>query len=258
MSNGTTSFFGHVCVPLSCSYRHRRRELQNLSRDETQLLVIIEHGVHVLDPECVDGAIEDDPLLRLARVVDEAVVRQRAIGKDKATIVASDLDRHEVMRARHGGDGRDLAAHLSRERRGIERQVVRRRDRRCEHVELEPDARVRREDDARHVAGRQHELERRDAARVHEAARADQRQIAVHAKPAGAHVRAARHDDLRLRAECCGHRLAADRVVLRQRRVDLATESRERVQLGDHGRLQVVGRHVELRPRRLQLTEGEG
>lgn len=46
----------------------RLDDLYDLSAHETELLVVVEHGVHVLDPDRVHRTIEQDPL---------AVARQR-------------------------------------------------------------------------------------------------------------------------------------------------------------------------------------
>ena len=43
-------------------HAHGRRHLNDLAAHETQLLVVVQHRVHVLDPDGVDGAVEDDPL----------------------------------------------------------------------------------------------------------------------------------------------------------------------------------------------------
>lgn len=40
----------------------RRRKLDDLSGRETELLIVIQHRVHVLDPKCVHRAVEDQPL----------------------------------------------------------------------------------------------------------------------------------------------------------------------------------------------------
>lgn len=40
----------------------RRRELDDLSRREAELLVIVQYRVHVLDPKCVHRTVEDQPL----------------------------------------------------------------------------------------------------------------------------------------------------------------------------------------------------
>ena len=37
-------------------------ELDDLATHQTQLLVVIQHSVHVLNPHCVDGPVKDDPL----------------------------------------------------------------------------------------------------------------------------------------------------------------------------------------------------
>ena len=38
------------------------RQLDNFSRHETELLVVVKHGIHVLNPDGINGAIEDEPL----------------------------------------------------------------------------------------------------------------------------------------------------------------------------------------------------
>lgn len=40
---------------------HLRRHLNNFPTHQTQLLVVIQHCVHVLDPHCIDWTIEDQP-----------------------------------------------------------------------------------------------------------------------------------------------------------------------------------------------------
>ncbi len=40
----------------------RFRERNDLTRHETQLLRVVQHGVHVLNPESVDRAVEEQPL----------------------------------------------------------------------------------------------------------------------------------------------------------------------------------------------------
>ena len=53
---------------------HVRRHRDDLARDEAELLVVVEHRVHRLDPDGVDGAVEDDPLPiglpKLAKLLD--------------------------------------------------------------------------------------------------------------------------------------------------------------------------------------------
>ena len=62
-------------------HRHRRAHLNDLARDEAQLLVIVQHGVHVLDPDGVHGAVEHEPLLvqRLLLGQIAHVTREHAI-----------------------------------------------------------------------------------------------------------------------------------------------------------------------------------
>ena len=43
-------------------HAHGVGHLDDLAAHETQLLVVVEHRVHVLDPDGVDGSVEDDPL----------------------------------------------------------------------------------------------------------------------------------------------------------------------------------------------------
>ena len=40
---------------------HDVGHLDDLAAHQTQLLVIVQHGVHVLNPQSVDGAVKDDP-----------------------------------------------------------------------------------------------------------------------------------------------------------------------------------------------------
>ena len=47
---------------------HHGRHRDDLAAHQAELLVVVEHRVHVLDPDRVDGAVEDDPLVVLARV----------------------------------------------------------------------------------------------------------------------------------------------------------------------------------------------
>eukprot|EP00760_Papus_ankaliazontas_P017927 PhM_4_TR17401/c0_g2_i1/m.82101 len=49
-------------------YVHQRRHCDDLTGDEAELLVLVQHSVHGLNPERVDRAVEDDPLARGARV----------------------------------------------------------------------------------------------------------------------------------------------------------------------------------------------
>ena len=41
---------------------HDVGHLDDLAAHQTQLLVVVQHSVHVLDPQSVDGAVKDDPL----------------------------------------------------------------------------------------------------------------------------------------------------------------------------------------------------
>jgi hypothetical protein len=43
-------------------------ELDDLARVQAKLLVIVEHGVHILNPDGIDWAIEHDPVLVLRLV----------------------------------------------------------------------------------------------------------------------------------------------------------------------------------------------
>ena len=45
-------------------------ELDTLTVGQTQHLVVVQHRVHVLYPEGVHGAITDDPLVVVGRVLD--------------------------------------------------------------------------------------------------------------------------------------------------------------------------------------------
>mmetsp|Transcript_13850 Transcript_13850/g.49705 ORF Transcript_13850/g.49705 Transcript_13850/m.49705 type:complete len:401 (+) Transcript_13850:634-1836(+) len=61
-------FEDHVHEPL-----HR----DDLAAVQTQLLVVVEHRVHVFDPNRVDGAVQHEPLPVRARVVRESLVHHR-------------------------------------------------------------------------------------------------------------------------------------------------------------------------------------
>ena len=50
----------------------------DLPRVEAQLLVVVQHSVHVLNPDGVHGAVEDDPLAVRARVASGVPERRRA------------------------------------------------------------------------------------------------------------------------------------------------------------------------------------
>ena len=47
---------------------HCGREGEDLSGVEAELLVVVQDGVHALNPQCVDGAVADDPVLLRAEV----------------------------------------------------------------------------------------------------------------------------------------------------------------------------------------------
>eukprot|EP00962_Isochrysis_galbana_P042761 scaffold16068_cov113-Isochrysis_galbana.AAC.3 len=59
-------------------HRHKRRHGDYLARREAYFLVVIEHGVHRLDPQGVDWAIKDDPLL-VGRVMLRRFVDSRTL-----------------------------------------------------------------------------------------------------------------------------------------------------------------------------------
>ena len=63
---------------------HLRTERHDLAGGEAELLVVVEHRVHVLDPDRVDGAVEVDPLavgyvVHLLLVCGVAVLQGREV-----------------------------------------------------------------------------------------------------------------------------------------------------------------------------------
>mmetsp|Transcript_440 Transcript_440/g.1408 ORF Transcript_440/g.1408 Transcript_440/m.1408 type:complete len:434 (+) Transcript_440:6123-7424(+) len=66
-------------------HRHRVRQRHDFARRQTELLVVVEHGVHVLDPDRVDGAVQQHPLsvfglADLGRRGVSIINRQHAVG----------------------------------------------------------------------------------------------------------------------------------------------------------------------------------
>ena len=61
---------------------HRRLELDNSTRRQAKLLIVIEHSVHVFDPNSIDGTIEDDPLAVVCITISAAsnLESEHAIG----------------------------------------------------------------------------------------------------------------------------------------------------------------------------------
>ena len=57
-------------------YKAQIMELRTLAVGEAEHLVVVEHGVHVLDPQRVHRAVEGDPVERV-RVVAHAHAHQR-------------------------------------------------------------------------------------------------------------------------------------------------------------------------------------
>eukprot|EP00982_Pelagococcus_subviridis_P013775 31278-Pelagococcus_subviridis.AAC.10 len=115
-------------------HRHRGRHLDDLAGHEAQLLVVVQHRVHVLDPDRVDRAVEQQPLLVRSRLLGEVahVTREDAVGplvrrvveiavqlshRDRLRVQAHELSPLEYLRPslvepRHRGAQRTVAHRL--------------------------------------------------------------------------------------------------------------------------------------------------
>mmetsp|Transcript_439 Transcript_439/g.1392 ORF Transcript_439/g.1392 Transcript_439/m.1392 type:complete len:420 (+) Transcript_439:6123-7382(+) len=77
-------------------HRHRVRQRHDFARRQTELLVVVEHGVHVLDPDRVDGAVEEHPL-QIGRLVLDA--EPHDVRKDAVLPLVRVLVEHAVQLA---------------------------------------------------------------------------------------------------------------------------------------------------------------